>query len=176
MKPRVVFPFVEAGLGHILPQKSISETFRKKYGDRVEVVLSDFFKETGDPHLRKYEQMLARQVRTYNRFPPIGYLATCLLDLFGSVITSFFALKFVSPIAYQKAKAHMRELSADVVFSTHWSTNYYAVHLKNKPLSILYSPDADINKFFAYKADRYMISMPEGYHAALKRRHFPYAV
>lgn len=172
MKPRVVFPFVEAGFGHIMPQKSIAETFKKKYGDRVEVILSDFFSETGDMHLKKYEKMLSNQVRLYNRFPAVGYFATFLLDIFGSVITSFFAIRFTFPFAYKKAIKHMADLDPDVIFSTHWSTNYYAMHLKNKPFSVVYSPDADINKFFAYKADMHMISMPKGYKTALKMRRF----
>ena len=62
-KIRVLFPFVEAGLGHIMPMKSIVETFGKKYGDKVEVIASEFYTETGDSHLIRYEKMLARQVR-----------------------------------------------------------------------------------------------------------------
>ncbi|MBQ1846593.1 MAG: hypothetical protein II135_01180 [Clostridia bacterium] len=62
-KIRVLFPYVEAGFGHIMPMKSIDQTFRKKYGDKVEVVSSKFFTETGNPHLTKYEQMISKQVR-----------------------------------------------------------------------------------------------------------------
>ena len=29
-KPRVVFPFVEAGMGHIMPQRSLVEAFERK--------------------------------------------------------------------------------------------------------------------------------------------------
>ena len=32
-KPRVVFPFVEAGFGHIMAEKSIADAFEKKYGN-----------------------------------------------------------------------------------------------------------------------------------------------
>ena len=46
-KPRVVFPFVEAGFGHIMAEKSIADAFEKKYGKYCEVIRSDFFKETG---------------------------------------------------------------------------------------------------------------------------------
>ena len=46
-KPRVVFPFTEAGLGHIMPMNSIADEFERLYGERVGVVRSHFFKETG---------------------------------------------------------------------------------------------------------------------------------
>ena len=36
-KPRVVFPFVEAGFGHIMPMTAVSQAFEEKYGDRCEV-------------------------------------------------------------------------------------------------------------------------------------------
>ena len=75
-KIRVLFPYVEAGFGHIMPMRALEQTFRKKYGDRVEVISSEFYTETGDKHLAKYEQALARQVRMYNRAPFVGYVAT----------------------------------------------------------------------------------------------------
>ena len=34
-KIRVLFPYVEAGFGHIMPMKSIDRAFRAKYGDKV---------------------------------------------------------------------------------------------------------------------------------------------
>ena len=32
VKPKVIFTFVEAGLGHIVPATAVSEAFTKKYG------------------------------------------------------------------------------------------------------------------------------------------------
>ncbi len=171
-KPRVVFPFVEAGYGHIMPMKSIAETFQRKYGDKVEVVVSEFFTETQDEHLVRYEQTMSRQVRIYNRFPVIGYLATFFCELFGSTVSSFLALRFIAPFAYKNAVAHMRDLNPDVVFSTHWATNYYAEHLRRKPLTVMYCPDAQFCKVFQYHSDLWMISMPKGYLKALQKDKF----
>ena len=167
-KIRVLFPYVEAGYGHIMPMKSIEETFRRKYGDRVEVVHSEFYTEAGDKHMIKYEQMLANQVRTYNRFPPVGYLAAGTSDIFGTSVSSFASMRFSAPIACSRAIEHMRELDADVVFSTHWATNYYAEKLEKKPLTVMYCPDARLYKLFRYKCDLCLISMPYGYLKALR--------
>ena len=172
-KIRVLFPFVEAGLGHIMPMKSIVEAFGKKYGDRVEVIPSGFFTETGDRHLKKYERMLSNQVRLYNRVPLIGYIATFSCEFFGPFISSFFSIRFTGPVAASRGIRHMRELRPDVVFSTHWVTNYYArKQKKNKPLTIMYCPDARLNSLFDYKSDLNLISMPLGYELALKKRRY----
>jgi len=171
-KIRVVFPHVEAGYGHIMPARSIEETFRRKYGDRVEVVHSDFFTETGDAHMIKYEQMLARQVRVYNRFPPIGFFSGASSEFFGTALSSFASMKFTAPVACKRAIEHMRELEADVVFSTHWATNYYAEKLEKKPLTVMYCPDARLYKLFQYNCDLCMISMPYGYEKALRKRKY----
>jgi len=171
-KIRVLFPFVEAGLGHIMPMKSIVETFSKKYGDRVEVIPSKFYTETGDPHLIKYEKMLARQVRMYNGYPVIGYWATLSCEFFGATLSSLSSMRLISPFAYKAAIKHMRELQPDVVFSTHWATNYYAEHLEKKPLTIMYCPDAQLNKLFEYHSDLNLISMPYGYEKALRKKQY----
>ena len=43
-KIKVLFPFVEAGFGHIMATKSICDAFEKKYGDYCEIVRRNFFK------------------------------------------------------------------------------------------------------------------------------------
>ena len=41
-KLKVVFPFVEAGLGHIMTEKSIADAFENKYGEYFEIVRTNF--------------------------------------------------------------------------------------------------------------------------------------
>lgn len=155
-----------------MPMRSIVETFGRKYGDRVEIVTSDFFTEGNDSHLIKYERMISNQVRIYNRHPAIGHTMNFFGDFFGPTLSSLGTIVLVSPVAYRRGVAHMRELEPDVVFSTHWVTNYYAEHLENKPLTVMYCPDAVQNKLFEYRSDLNMISMPTGYNKALKSRRY----
>ena len=171
-KIKVLFPYVEAGFGHIMPMKSIYETFQKKYGDKVDAIPSQFFTESGDKHLIRYERTLSSQVRIYNRFPVIGHLATFFCEISGSVLASFGSMRLIAPFAYKKAVSHMIDLSPDVVFSTHWATNYYAEHIENKPLTVMYCPDARLNKLFKYHSDLSMISMPYGYLKALREKQY----
>ena len=39
---RVVFPFAEAGMGHIIPMRGIADAFEHNYGDRVDCLRSRF--------------------------------------------------------------------------------------------------------------------------------------
>ena len=171
-KIRVLFPYVEAGFGHRMPMKALEQTFREKYGDKVEVISSEFYTETGDKYLAKYERMLARQVRIYNRAPIVGYLATGSCEFFGSVLSSFASMRLIAPIACRRGIKRMRELAPDVVIDTHWSPHYYAERIKPKPLTIMYCPDAQLNKLFEYRCDLVLISMPKGYEKGLRKRRF----
>ncbi len=170
-KPRVVFPYTEAGLGHIMPMNSIADEFERLYGDRVEIVRSNFFTETNNPDLIKYEKHLSNSVVNYNRNPLMGFFATFNMDFWGTTISSWGAVVYIEPDAAEAGIAHMTELKPDLVVSTHWATNYYAMHMKERPLTALYCPDVKINTLFRYKCDLSLVSMPMGYRRA-RRMHF----
>lgn len=167
-KLRVVFPFVEAGFGHIMAEKSIADAFEKKYGQYFEIVRSDFFKETGSEAMAKFEKRLCNEVRLYNKYNAYGYLNIACMNFFGEKISSKFVMSGLYKNLYQDSMEHMRELKPDCVVSTHWATNYYAEHLKPKPYTVMYGPDAHLNAMFRYPCDLDMISIKEGYDRALK--------
>lgn len=168
-KPRVLFPFTEAGLGHIMPMNSIADEFERLYGDKVEVVRSQFFTETKDKKLIKYQNKLAESVRQYNKLPAFGYFATFNMDFWGTKLSTWGAVNFIGRGAHKKGVKHMRELKPDLVVSTHWATNYYAMKMKNRPLTVMYCPDAKINTLFRYPCDLTMTSMKPGYDRAMKK-------
>lgn len=168
-KPRVLFPYTEAGLGHIMPMNSIADEFEKLYGDKVEVVRSQFFTETGNGHLRKYERNLAQNVWHYNRHPAFGFFATFNMDFWGTKIATWCSVVFIGPIAFKAGLRHMTELKPDLVVSTHWATNYYAMRMKDRPLTAMYCPDAKINTLFRTPCDLLMTSMKLGYDRAMTK-------
>ena len=172
-KIKVLFPYVESGFGHIMPMRSMEQTFRKKYGDKVEIISSSFFKEGKNEDLIRFERFMVNQVKLYNGHPVIGFIVNVVGEIAGTHLSSFFTIRVTSPKAYKAAVEHMKELAPDVVFSTHWATNYYAERLKeNKPMTVMYCPDSRMNKLFKYDADLSMISMPYGYKKALRNRKF----
>lgn len=169
-KPKVLFPYTEAGLGHIMPMNSIADEFERLYGDKVEVIRSQFFTEEGNEKLINYEQELAKNVVRYNKRPVFGYFATLNMRFWGTRISSWGAVDFISWGAFKDGLKHMTELRPDLVVSTHWATNYYAMNMENRPLTVMYCPDVWMNPLFRYPCDLALLSMPRGYKRALRHK------
>lgn len=168
-KPRVIFPYTEAGLGHIVPEKALADAFERLYGDKVEVVRSQFFTESNQPRLKLFEDMLKKQVVDYNKRASLGYFATMNMEFWGIKLSTWATMTFLACGASKYGYRHMRELDADMVVSTHWATNYYAMRIKNRPLTVMYCPDTDVNPLFAYDCDLVMVPTLPGYNKARQR-------
>lgn len=162
-KIKVMFPRVEAGFGHIMTCNAVEEIFSKKYGDRVEVININFYSDTPDPKLKKYGEFLKQQVRNYTSHPMLGHFATFSCEFWGTDIATWGTLKVQIPGSYKKGIEYLQSFQPDVVFSTHWATNYYAELMKPKPFTVMYCPDALLNKLFKFRADLSLVSMETGY-------------
>ena len=168
-KPRILFPFTEAGLGHITPLKSIADEFERLYGDKVEVVRSNFFTDAGNKNLEIFEHRMKRNVEIQNKNTVFGIWGTINMEIWGTNIDTWMTMTFLRRGASKAGYKYMDELNPDLVVSTHWATNYYAIKCKKKPLTVMYCPDVEINPLFAYKADIVMVSTPTGYKHARKK-------
>ena len=170
-KPKVLFPSVEAGLGHIMPMNAIADEFEKLYGDKVDVVRTRFFADGTDKALHSFEKTMTDQVRTYSLNVAYGFFATFSMNFWGPRLDSVAVMRFMNPASYKAAMQRMSELAPDLVVSTHWATNYYAMHLKPvRPLTAMYCPDVRINPLFQYPCDLCMGAMEAGV-AVARRRH-----
>ena len=161
-KLKVVFPFVEAGLGHIMTEKSIADAFENKYGEYFEIVRTNFYNDVGTAPAKKFEDFMCNSVKKYNKATFFGYLSTFMLKLFGMRISSMMTMRYRIKGAYKDSMEYMTKLNPDVVISTHWATNYYAWHLKRKPYTIVYVPDCHVNAFFRYYCDLTLVNTNEG--------------
>ncbi len=168
-KPRVLFPFTEAGLGHIVPMKSIADEFERLYGDKVEVVRCNFFTETDNKNLKIFGERLCTFVQTQNRHTSYGFFSTINMEFWRIHLATWATMTFLRLGSRKPGYALMDKYAPDLVFSTHWATNYYARKCKCKPLTAMYCPDTDINPLFSYAADIVMVSTPTGYNKALKQ-------
>ena len=169
-RPRIIFPFVEAGYGHIMTEKSLADAFEKKYGDLCEVVRTYFYRDSDDENMRVFEKRMAEEVKKYSRNILYGYATSLVNNLCGSHLSNWFVLKRYQKGAYEASVKKMRELMPDAVVSTHWATNYIAMNMENRPLTAVYVPDAHINACFRYPCDLTMISAIEGYNGAKMRK------
>ena len=129
-KPRILFPFTEAGMGHIMPLRTIADTFEKKYGDKVEVIRSQFFTETGDPKLKAIEEKMCDFVKSQNKVGLWGKITTFAMALGGTHIDTWVCLKTAVPGSDKAGITHIEDFDPDIVVSTHWATNYYAIQSK----------------------------------------------
>ncbi len=168
-KPRVVFPYTEAGLGHIMPMNAIADKMEALYGDRVEIVRSKFFTEGGNQKLKEFEDLLCSTVVRANKHVLFGFFMTFNMDFWGVRLSSWATMKHLKNGARKPGYDHMAELKPDLVVSTHWATNYYAEHIQPKPLTVMYCPDAEMNPLFCYFCDLALVSTPTGYAAARKK-------
>lgn len=170
-KPRIVFTFIEAGMGHIIPERAVADALEQKYGDKVEVVRSYFYRETGNEELKKFEQTLVKPVEVQSRSKFYGKLCMFGLWLFGDTISHEFVMRMRGPKSVRPALEHMRELDADVVFATHWAATYYIGKMKkDRPYSVLYCPDLYFNGMFNMDCNDFLISTEEGLAEANRER------
>lgn len=175
-KYRVLFPFVEAGLGHIMPMRAIADAFEKKYGDRAEVVRVNFFQVTGDPNLKYVEDELVKEVKLHNKHKIRGSLQFFFMNLVGGS----GSMKYVMEKHYKRGFAPAMELiqsyNADLIFNTHFSTFYYACEAKERGLIDAqvagYCPDPVIGQQWDNRVDLMALSSEVGKARALKSRTF----
>lgn len=175
-KFRVVFPFVEAGLGHIMPMTAIADIMQEKYGDRVEVIRTDFFKDTDNPNLRSIEQEFEKEVKLHNKNKLRGTLQFLLMSICGTRLT----MKYLMEQRYKKGFAaainYIKSLNADIIFNTHFSTLYYACEARNRGVFnaqiMAYCPDPIIGRQWDSRVDLIGLSSELGKQKVIKSNRF----
>lgn len=168
-KPRVVFPYVEAGLGHIMPMRSLADAFENKYGDRCEVVRSQFFTESGSWSMQRFEHVLKRGATSYAKASTRSNFHMFLMHVFAPWIAPRAIMDGYVIGAGRAARKHLKTLGADMVVSTHWATSYYAENTFPKPINVCYIPDAQVVELCRYPSDAVLISKRPGYERAMRK-------
>lgn len=153
-KPRVIFPFTEAGMGHIMPLTSVADAFEQKYAAVTEVVRTNFYTDSNNEDLIKFEKMLCSQVTKHNRMPGYGEASFVVMKMFRSIATPF-VMRWTSPSphSFTESVKRMNELAPDLVFSTHWATSYVAANADPRPINLQYCPDMRLDYIWRTGAD-----------------------
>ncbi len=170
---RVVFAYVEAGKGHIVPAKNVCESFKCKCGDRVEVIESYFFTETGSEEMKKTESLFRRAVQAQGRSPLLGYLCKIGNLLAGDTFALFVLLRMTlsGRKTNKPAVKHIEELDADIIYTAHWSIPFYVNQIKGKrPYTVCFCPDVYSNGAFNVDCNEFLISSDVGYRQVAERR------
>ncbi len=172
-KPRVVFTYVEAGKGHIVPTRAVSNAFRAKYGDKAEVVDSAFYTETGSASLESLEILFSKTVKIQNRTRIMSVLCKIGNSFFGDACATNW-LMLASPqglCSRKEALRHLRELDADIIFTAHWATACYANAVDApRPYTVCLCPDTYSNGMFNIDVNDFLMPTREGAAALSSRR------
>lgn len=170
-KARVLFPSVEAGMGHIVPMESVADIFQQKYGGRTEVIRQRFFNEDATEAMKKLEDLFVHEVNMHNRVHGYGKASFMLMDLFSRDSLKCIMQCFVRE-SYRDGLKKMSALDADLVFSTHWATSYYATRIEDKPINVQYCPDARLDIVWNTGADLTFIPAQKAIDKAKKKKVF----
>lgn len=165
-KPRVVFPFVEAGFGHIMPMTAVANAFEKKYGDKCEIVRTRFFQDTGNPDMKDIEDDSIQVVRKYNHNRLHGIAQFALMALVGQRNAMGYVFKGRYKKGYEPSLDYMMSLKPDLVLNTHFSTLYYACEcrkLRGLDADIVaYCPDPIVGRQWDKRCDLLALSSENG--------------
>ncbi len=171
-RPRVAFTYVEAGKGHIIPEEAVARIFKQKYGDNTEIIESRFYSETNDPKLKKSEHLFTETVKNQNKNFVAGMLCRIGTFLCGDALSLQWTMA-CTPSGIQackRAKKHLEELDSDLLFTTHWSTAFYASKLENPPYTVLLCPDPYSNGMFNVDVNEFLIPTEVGRKQTERRR------
>lgn len=165
-RPRVVFPLVEAGYGHIMPMTAVSAAFEEKYGDRCEVVKTKFFQDTGNADMKFVEEDCIAKVRQHNHNRIHGIMQFGLMGLVGPRAAMNFLMKTFYKRGYRPSMAYMKELKPDLILNTHFSTLFYACECRaRKELDadiVAYCPDPVVGDQWDRRCDLLALSSRNG--------------
>ena len=173
---KIVFPFVEAGLGHIMPMRAVADAFEAKYGDKCIVERTFFFQEENNPDLKYIEEMLIKEVYKHNRNKIHGLYQSFLMNFLGSQKSIRWLYSWWWKRGYLPSMTRMQEFDADLIFHTHFATLFYGCESKyqgkTKAKNVLYCPDPIIGNQWDKRVDFATLSSNLGEKKARKKRGF----
>ncbi len=170
-KPKVVFTYVEAGMGHIIPIRSISEVFKQKYGEKCEVVDTYIFNESEHKEVNKMGKELSdHTIRAsvnwfYNKFEALSYLLSSKTTL------KFLDLHFKRPrtLFY----SDLEKLKPDLMVSSYYLPSHLARQANEKgytdTLIATYSPDPYIYPSWDRNCDLFLVNNDNAYKMATEK-------
>lgn len=170
-KPKVVFTFVEAGMGHIAPMTGMSRAFTEKYGDKCEIVNSYIFSESKNEKVVEMGKALVAHTkktafnRLYNR-----------IEAFSYAIHSKIILKILD-LNFRKQRKHFfnefKDLKPDLLVSSYYKPSHLAAQANKMGLSdtliATYTPDPYVYPAWDRDCSIYIVNNHQAKKIALKK-------
>lgn len=173
-KPKVLVTYIEAGMGHIVSAKAVSEALQRKYGDELEVIEKNICQD--NKVLKKFEEFLVNDVKKSNKIPGYSNMQFFAMKMFGPQNT----LKFVHSTVFNKQKKIMsdiiEEVNPDVFFGTHYAPLHIACELRNKKLNDMlvttYDPDPNVHGWWDIRGDLFLVNNDFAHQEAINKNKF----
>lgn len=173
-KPKVVFTYVEAGMGHIMPARGVAEAFERKYGHLCQVDKWYIFRDSQYKVVRNYAKMLLNDVKllhTSRIHPYVEHFSSKLTGKRGSL----FFVDLFNCRAKTKAIKEIAQRQPDMFVSTYFSPAHFALIARKKGLIdcpiVQYSPDPYIYNVWDRRIgeqDLFVVNNTKAYHHAIK--------
>lgn len=170
-KLKVVFTFVEAGLGHIVPATGIADAFEKKYGDKFEVVRWNIFSQSPNPIVKKYATDLFSWVKKAANNKLVAFSEN-ISYMVGSKTT----LKFLDNKFKKAKKAIIQEIvdmNPALICSTFYSPSHFALEARRQGLLdtivATYTPDPVVYPAWDRGTDVFFVNNDAAHRFAVKK-------
>lgn len=164
-KVKVCFTFIEAGMGHVIPEAAICDVFEKKYGKKVEVIRSKIYSDTHDVDLCAVQDGYVRNVKMQNRSAIYGKFCMLMNKVGGNYLSREYVIGTINHgrKANKKAVEILNDIKPDVLFTTHWASAYYVSKMKDhRPYTIMLCPDAYSNGMFDIDVNNFLMTNEQG--------------
>lgn len=156
-KPRILITFVEAGMGHIVSAQAISDSLKKKYGDKLEIIEGYVLRDSDNPVLPKFEEFLVKNTQLYSKIPAYGDIQFASMHILGAQNT----LKLIHNTTFHASTVAMTEeykkYNPDIIICTHFFLLFCAVEYRRKfnpdVTVVAYCPDNDVHGWWDNRAD-----------------------
>ena len=159
-KPLVIFTYVEAGLGHIIPATAISEAFKIKYGGQCEIKDYYIFSNSQHQLVKDYAKELSSWTKLVSKNAFIKHFEKCSYLLPSKLTLKFLDWKFKK--VKELVIEDLHKLNPDLIFSTYYSPSHFAIeaNIQKKTNAIIatYTPDPIVYPAWDKRGDLFFVN------------------
>ncbi len=171
VKPRVMFTFVEAGMGHIIPMTGMSEAFSRKYGDKCEIINSYIFRDTKYDSVKNMGSQFANAVKKVNKNYILNRLEAMSYWLSSGI--SHFGLDIHFKKGIADCTKELCEVNPDLVVGSYYMPNHIVAKANGggvlNALTVTYTPDSYIYPAWDRRCDLYLVHNESAKKDAVKK-------
>lgn len=170
-RPKVIFTFTEAGMGHITPMAGMAKAFSIKYGDKCDVKESYVFKDSKEKKVRKMGDTQVKFIKLLSK----SWLYR-KIEGFSYRFSSRFTLKILDVFfrgGRKKFFKEFAEVKPDLLVSSFYQPAHLAREANDRKLTdtliATYSPDPYIYPAWDRKCDLMLVNNEAAEKCAIKK-------